>query len=533
MPQLVSALSPNASLRRVVTKPSVHSAGGIVVTQNRVASEIGARVLKAGGHAIDAAIAASFALGVVEPWMSGIGGVGAMLVYDAKSGRVVGIDAGAVSPMALDPADYPLTGRIDASDLFGWAEVVGGRNIAGAMAVATPSLVKGLGHAHARFGRRPWRDLVEPAAALARSGPVVDWHTVIYIASALRDLQKDAGAARRFLPGGGVPVPPFQTGADPLLRLPMPDLARTLDTLAEAGAGALYTGPLAAAIGADMAALGGSLRPDDLAAYQVREWAPLEIAHGGRSIHVLPELNGGPTLAVAFAELQRLRAQPEAAPGTATFLAYARALRHAWADRFARMGDAGDRTAATSTTHICTVDRDGNMVTLTQTLLSLFGARVVCPQTGILMNNGINWFDPRPGGPNSIAPGRRALANYAPAIMTGADAVVALGGCGGRKILPAVFQLLALLADFGMDLDQALATPRLDVSGSAVILADPRLGDATHAALAAEFAIAVAAPTVYPYPYAIAGAVRRVGTHNEGATEPEHPWSEAVAEDAV
>ena len=106
--------------------------------------------------------------------------------------------------------------------------------------------------------------------------------------------------------------------------------------------------------------------------------------------------------------------------------------------------------APTSTTHLCVVDRDGNMVTLTQTLLALFGSRIVLPGSGILMNNGMNWFNPVPGGPNSIAPDRAGLANYAPAIMTGSDEVLAIGGCGGRRILPAVFQLLAMCADFGL-----------------------------------------------------------------------------------
>jgi gamma-glutamyltranspeptidase/glutathione hydrolase len=107
-------------------------------------------------------------------------------------------------------------------------------------------------------------------------------------------------------------------------------------------------------------------------------------------------------------------------------------LRAGWADRFRRLGDAGERTAPTLTTHLCAVDR-GNMVTLTQTLLSLFGARIVLPCSGILMNNGINWFDPVPGGPT---PAARPLANYVPSVMTGGGAVTAIGGCGGRRILP-------------------------------------------------------------------------------------------------
>jgi gamma-glutamyltranspeptidase/glutathione hydrolase len=165
--------------------------------------------------------------------------------------------------------------------------------------------------------------------------------------------------------------------------------------------------------------------------------------------------------------------------------------------------------------------------------LSLFGARIVLPGTGILMNNAINWFDPVPGGVNSIAPSRRGLANYAPAVMTGEGATIGIGGSGGRRIIPAVFQLLAMSADFGFNLEQALHQPRIDVSGSDVVVADRRMPQELIAALAAEFAVVLAEPVEYPFPYTIASAVRRDGETNEGATEPQHPWSEAVSEDEV
>ena len=280
--------------------------------------------------------------------------------------------------------------------------------------------------------------------------------------------------------------------------------------------------------------MGGSLAETDLANYAVRIVEnPQEISYGERTIHVLPELNGGPALAMAFAELQRLRKKPEAKPGAKTFTAYAAALRHAWEYRFATMGEAGEKTAPTCTTHLTVVDRDGNMVTLTQTLLSLFGSRVILPKTGILMNNGINWFDPTPGGPNCIGPGKRALANYAPAIMTGGGETIAIGGCGGRKIIPAVFQLLALSADFGMDLETAFHTPRIDVSGLGPVAADRRLGPKVIEALAETFDTVTCEPVPYPFPFTIASAVRRSKNMNEGATEPEMPWSEAVCEDDV
>jgi gamma-glutamyltranspeptidase / glutathione hydrolase len=532
MPKTTSIVSHALSQHRVVTKPSVRSKKGIVVTQNRIASEVGARVLAAGGHAVDAAVAAAMAVGVVEPWMSGIGGVGMMLVRDGKTGKVTGFDYGAVSPKALDPRDYSAIGGAD-GNLFGWAQVKDNRNTVGATAVCTPSMALGLAAAHQRFGRKKWADLLAPAIQHAESGLVVDWYAMINIASAMGDLAKDPGAAKRFLRGGLPPQPPIATLADGVARLPMPDLAKTLRVLASDGASALYKGPLARAIAADVKAMGGCLSEDDLSSYAVRVIdEPREISYGERTIHVLPELNGGVALEMAFEELKRIRKRVETKPGPKTFVAYAKALQHAWAYRFEHMGEAGEKTAPTCTTHLSVVDRDGNMVTLTQTLLSLFGARVVLPKTGILMNNGINWFDPT-GGPNGIGPGKRALANYAPAIMSGAGETVAIGGCGGRKIIPAVFQLLAMQADFGFDLDTAFHQPRIDVSGLGPVAVDRRLGPKVLAALAESFDVVACEPVPYPFPFTIASAVRRVKGINEGATEPEQPWSEAVSEDEV
>ena len=531
MVQQTSVQSPYLSHRRQVTKPAVRSKNGIVVSQNRAASEAGARVLKAGGHAVDAAVATAMTLGVVEPWMSGIGGVGAMLVRDGKSGAITCLDFGAVSPEALDPADYSVTGGTD-GNLFGWAKVEGNRNTHGATAVCTPTQPLGLATAHKMFGRKKWRDLLGPAIAHAEAGLAVDWNTMLMIASATADLRLDPGASQRFLRDGLPPQPPVATIAGDVVHLPLDALARTLKALAEDGADAMYKGALARSIAADIKMLGGSLAAADLAHARCVEFAPLEIPYGERTIHVLPELNGGTTLAVAFAELQRARKRPESKPNGKSFVAYAGALKHAWDDRFKRLGDAGERTAATCTTHLSVVDRDGNMVTLTQTLLSLFGAKVVLPKSGILMNNGINWFDPT-GGPNGIAPARRALANYAPAIMTGGGATVAIGGCGGRKIIPAVFQLLCMMADFGFDLEEALHQPRVDVSGGPSVAIDRRLGHKTRMALAESFDTVTAEPVPYPFPFTIASAVRRVKNQNEGATEPEHPTAEAVAEDDV
>ncbi len=533
MPSIASSLSPNLSLKRIVRKPSVRSTGGIVVTQNRVASEIGARVLKEGGHAVDAAIAAAFAVGVVEPWMSGIGGVGAMLVRDAKTGKVTAIDFGGRSPKGLRIEDFPLAGGQDEGNLFGWPLVKDNLNTVGAKSLVAPTEPAGLALAHKMFGTRSWASLVAPAIPLAEEGPVVDWHTMLVIASGLGDLLKDPEAKRRFLRKGLPPVPSAPQAGLAQPRLPAPDLARTLRAIAEDGAGVLYRGALARAIAEDVQALGGYLTEEDLASVAPREREPLQFSYRDRTLHVLPELNGGPTLAVAFDDLKKRGTPRGTGPDGERFVAYAKSLETAWKDRFERMGDAGERSVPTSTTHLSVIDRHGNIVTLTQTLLSLFGSRVVLPKTGILMNNGINWFDPRPGGPNGLAPDRRGLSNYVPTIMTGPNEAIGIGGCGGRRIIPAVFQLLAMAADYGFDLDTAFHQPRVDVSGGVAVTVDRRLPLETRQALDNACTTILADPVLYPFPFTIAGAVRRSGAQNEGATEPEQPWSEAVSEDEV
>lgn len=533
MTKATNALSPNVSLKRTVRKPSVRSKGGIVVTQHRVASEIGARVLKEGGNAMDAAVAAAFAVGVMEPWMSGIGGVGALVYREAKSGKVRCFDFGARSPKGLKVEDFELAGGTDTGNLFGWPAVKGNINTVGAKAIVAPTQPAGLALAHRELGSKAWRDLVMPAVKLAEDGMTVDWHTMLIITSALADLQKDPGCRERYLRNGLPPVPPAAQAGLAQLKLAAPALAKTLTAIATDGPGVLYEGAIARSIVEDVKAMGGYLAMDDMAAVTPVERTPLQHTYGKHTLHVLPELNGGPTLCLAFDHLAQHGGKAGAAPDGARFCAYTAALTHAWEDRFHRMGDAGERGLPTSTTHLSVIDADGNIVTLTQTLLSLFGSRVILPGTGILMNNGINWFDPRPGGPNGLAPDKRGLSNYVPTIMTGDDLAIGIGGCGGRRIIPAVFQLLAMMADFGFDLDTAFHQPRVDVSGGAGVTVDRRLPTETKEALAARFDTITAEPMILNMPFTIAGAVRRSGGMNEGATEPEQAWSEAVAQDEV
>lgn len=517
--------TPSLSTGLQVRKPAVRGAGGVVAAHHRMAAEVGAQVLRRGGHAVDAAVATAFAVGVVEPWMSGIGGVGAMLVRDARSGTVTVIDFGARSPAGLDPADYPIVPGADA-DLFGWPAVREGRNVKGPHAVAVPAMVAGHALAHATFGRLPWAELVRPAAEIAEAGLPVDWHTTLVVATALKDLAADPGCAELFLPGGAPPVPPPAATAAPVRRS-WPALAATLRAVADEGPGAFYEGRIARSIGAEMERLGGSLRASDLAACRAELREPARLAYRGHVVHVAPELNGGPTLLEALQALGEAWTPAGPVPDGAAYAAFADALRPAWARRLAGMGDASPHP--TSTTNLAVVDAQGNVAVVTQTLLSLFGARLLLPETGILLNNGINWFDPRPGAPNSIAPGKRVLSNYCPVIAVGPDDVIGLGGAGGRKIIPAMLNLVAFLVDHGMSLEEALHAPRVDVSGPDLVVADGAIPAADLDVIAARHPTALAERAVYPYAFTIASAVRLKGGVAEGAAEPIQPCAEAVA----
>ena len=207
--------------------------------------------------------------------------------------------------------------------------------------------------------------------------------------------------------------------------------------------------------------------------------------------------------------------------------AYGAALFDAYRHRLATMGEGGGDGC---TTHITAVDARGNMAALTQTLLSVFGSRVMLPGIGFLMNNGIMWFDPRPGGPNAMAPGRRPLSNMCPAIVTGAPGgTFALGASGGRRILPAVFQLVSFLTDYAMTLEDAFHTPRIDVSGSDLVTVDQRLDPAARSTLAERWTTAALSPSVVSA-FACPNAVQDKGDVRHGCAFVQSPWAGVAAE---
>lgn len=510
-----------------IRKPAVESRHGMVASQHYEASRVGARVLAQGGNAVDAAVAAGLAIGVVEPWMSGLGGGGHMLVYVAAEERAYDVDFGMRAPRALDPADYPLEGGTDA-DLFGWPSVRENRNVVGPYSFAVPGVVAGMASALQRFGTRGWAESLAPAVELARHGLTADWYTTLRIAAAAPGLRGYVESARIYLPGGHVPAGEW---GGPAPRIGLGNLASTLERLAEAGPRDFYDGQIAEGLAADMAMLGSSMSGADLAEYEARIVPANTFGYRDARVHASTELTAAPTLRHTLAMLAE-RTAPGDAPDADTYAGYAGSLLDAYAKRLDSLGDDGESGGSTCTTHMSVVDADGNMVALTQTLLSVFGSKVVLPRTGILMNNGIMWFDPRPGRPNSIAPGRRPLTNMCPAVVdTGRGMRVALGASGGRRIMPAVMQLISFLVDFPMGIEEACHHPRLDVSGTPLVTLDARLPASVCDALAARYETRRVHYGVYPALFACPNLVARdTDTDiNTGGAFVMSPWSQVVA----
>jgi gamma-glutamyltranspeptidase / glutathione hydrolase len=514
-----------------IRKPAVESRHGMVSSQHFEASRVGARVLAEGGNAVDAAVAAGIAIGTVEPWMSGLGGGGHMLVYLAAEDRAFDVDFGMRAPLALNPEDYPLVSGTD-SDLFGWPAVVEDRNVVGPYAFAVPGFVAGMAAALERFGTRSWSDSLAPAIALARRGMEADWYATLKIAAAAPQLRDFVESARVYLPGGHVPAGEW---GGPVPRITLGNLAATLERLADAGARDFYEGQVAGQVASDLERLGSSMGAADLADYQAQIVPAQSFTYRGARLHAATELTAAPTLRRTL-EMLAASTTPGTAPDAAMYAGYADSLLRAYAERLEGLGDDGEATSPGCTTHMSVVDAEGNMVALTQTLLSVFGSKVVLPETGILMNNGIMWFDPRPGRPNSLAPGKRPLTNMCPTVVdTGGGVRMAVGASGGRRIMPAVMQLISFLVDFRMNVDEACHQPRVDVSGTPLVTVDARLPAAVaeylDENLSERHQVARAQHGVYPALFACPNLVLRDEQRgvNVGGAFVMSPWSQVVA----
>lgn len=513
-------MSSNLNRTLQFKKSAASSRRGVVAAQNQKAADIGAEVLRSGGNAIDAAVATSFALGVLEPWMSGIGGIGYMQIWDAKKKKAHVINFSAISAAKLDPADYPLQGGTDDS-MFGWPTVVEDRNIYGYSSMAVPGVVEGVRLAHETFGTRSWAELLAPAIGLAERGMEVDWFLSLQVTNAARHLAKSPAAKAVFLADGYPPT--AEAGG----YLKNDALLASLQQIAKAGGRDYYEGELAKSIVADLARGGSKISADDLKTYKAQLVEPLRYDYHGKTLLLPPNLTAGPSLRDAFEV-----AGPKigATLSAQSYVAYIEGLTAAYEKRLAGMGDTDNGKSCTS--HFCVVDGDGNMVAVTQTLLAAFGSCTMLPGSGITMNNGIMWFDTRPNQPNSIGAGKRPLCNMLPTLVLDGDKPwLAAGASGGRRIMPAVMQILSFLIDYKLPLEAAFHQPRIDASVMGQPWYDPLHPADVQAAITARFPGALAKRRdPLPLNYACPSAVM-FGADGDctGMVEIAQPWASVSA----
>jgi gamma-glutamyltranspeptidase / glutathione hydrolase len=477
--------------RLVAAEATAEGSRGMVVTAQREASQAGLDILKAGGNAIDAAVAVGYALAVVDPCCGNIGGGGFMLIHLAD-GRDTFINfretapSAATAGMYLDAAGNPIS---DAS-LYGYR------------AVAVPGTVRGLDLALARYGRLKREQVMAPAIALARDGFVLGEPDAAIIARDAKRLAADSEAARIFLHADGTPYKPGE-------RLKQPDLATTLEHIAAEGPDGFYRGPVAGALTTASAAHGGIITAADLAAYTATELPPLTCAYRGyRIVSAPPPSSGGTTMCEILGILSGWDIGGAGFQSPRAVHLTIEAMRHAFFDRNSVLGDpdftanplahllspdyaeliragidldkAGRSAAAGTpsgasekpqTTHYSIVDGEGNAVAVTYTINGNFGASVVAPGTGFLLNDEMDDFAVKPGAANmfglvqgeanTIEPSKRPLSSMAPTLIErDGKLVYVLGSPGGGRIITAVLETVMNLVDFGMPPDRAVAAPR-------------------------------------------------------------------------
>ena len=506
-----------------VRKPQVESHGGVISTQHYEASRVGCEILARGGNAMDAAIAAVFALSVVEPWLSGLGG-GGFLLFANSDGEVVTLDFGVRAAAAIQSCDYIVEEGKD-GDWFNWPRVRNNNNLIGPKSICVPGTVHGLSAALQRYGSLRWDEVIAPTIELAARGMRIDWFAELAIANDRDGLSKNTAAASAFLnQSRWERSPEFPNSY--FLRLPQN--LTFLERLAKAGADDFYEGEIAHKMLKSLHQDGSRLTKNDLRGYQSEWHAPLSVQYKDREVHAMPQLSGGPTLLAALASLGRVDLSAAGEPEIT--LAYANALIAADRLRLETMGHAAGKDSCTS--HVSVVDRKGNMVALTNTLLSRFGSKVMVPDLGILLNNGMMWFDPRRDRPNSIAPGEKPLANMSPVIaLRGKKPEIALGAAGGRKIVPAVAQILSYLVDLNYTPEEAMHAPRIDTS-SDTLLMNPAFSAETLQSIAQHHKTQIVEDTLLPVNFAVPSLVTSGcgNGRNIGAAHPNSPWAAAMAE---
>ena len=475
---------------------------GTVAGPHPRTAKAGMLILQQGGNAVDAAVAAAFTEGVVEPSHNGVAGYGGcMVIHLADRQEVVAIDYNTVAPTAASENMF----AIEDTDTPAGYRVPGRVNIHGPLSVGVPGIVAGLCLALEKFGTMPLAEILKPAIRSARYGFVPNRSNRNGIAAqAERWKQEFPETARVFLKNGQPPKPGE--------RLTNPDLARTLETIAEGGPAAFYCGSIAQKIASHIQETGGCLTLEDFQNYRARVIQPYQICYRGYRLYTPPLGAGGLTTLQMLRLVERYDVS-NLSVGERMHL-FAETMKICWSERLSRFGDPkfveidasqelsddfvaelntrlehglespqrGEIVAIepiSCTSHISTADIHGNLVALTQTHGGGFGSMVTVPGTGLLLGHGVARFDPRPGLANSIAPGKRPLHNMSPIIALRGNCPFATYGIpGGRTIPNNQFSITANLIDLQMNIQEALDSPRVHSEGAEPIQVEERIGDA-------------------------------------------------------
>jgi gamma-glutamyltranspeptidase/glutathione hydrolase len=495
----VAALAPG--LAWAASAAPAQAREGMVVTSQPDATRAGLAMLEQGGNAVDAAVAAAFAVGVTQPFSAGIGG-GAFLLVRRSSGEVIAIDARETAPAAADRDMYVRPGVHERASL------------AGPLAVGTPGFVQGLAAAQAEYGNLSLAEVLKPAIRLAAQGFAIGpYH------AKMLERMRGYGVQQAFPETGRIQFPPPDQIAEPGWRLVQADLAKTLRRIASEGPDVFYTGAIAQAIADDVKRRGGILTAADLAEYEVRFRKPVHGEYRGYRVDAFPPSSSG---GVAVVQMLNILAgfdlAQQGAGSSASVHRIAEAMKFAFADRAAFLGDSDfvdvpiaaltapeygeklrrrinppfwrkapwrwgrERVANvrgpglpvndSGTTHLSTTDAAGNAVALTMTINTPFGSGITVPGTGVILNNEMDDFAKAPDTPNvyglvdtrgsnAIAPGKRPLSSMTPTVVTkDGELFMVTGSPGGPRIITTVLLTLLNVIDYGMDVQQAVSAPR-------------------------------------------------------------------------
>lgn len=487
---VLAALIASAASLEARTQP-VRARNGMVASQNAVASRVGADVLGEGGTAVDAAVATAFALAVTHPTAGNIGG-GGFLLHRPAAGDPVAYDFREVGPSGSSPTMWLREGVYDPK-----------RHHFSHLAVGVPGTVAGLHLAWKENGKLPWKRLLAPAIALAQDGFVVTDQLSRSLKGVLPEMKPYPASVAQFSKDGV----PYEMGDT----LRQPDLARTLQRIADRGPAGFYEGETAELVEKEMKANGGLITRADLAAYQARKRVPLRGSYRGYDVITMPPISsGGTALLQMLNVLEGYDVAQRGYGSAATVHLLAETMRRAYADRARFMGDpefnptlaatverliskpyaeglrktiADGRAARSSptsfewpaesseTTHLSVIDQARNTVALTYTLEYGYGSRIVVPGAGFLLNNEMGDFNAAPGltdengligtEPNLAAPRKRMLSSMTPAILArDGQPFLSVGAMGGRTIINTVLLTILNVVDFGMNIQDALDAPR-------------------------------------------------------------------------